>query len=85
MEFTLTMRFVAAKRERIEVSRAMREPLVDLACANAWVGRDADAKAAAAALLKAFPDFTVQGCAGVPSNDNPIRKAQFQGMSEGLR
>jgi len=34
--------------------------LVNLAAANAWTGRDADAKGAVAELLKLKPGFTVQ-------------------------
>ena len=60
-------------------------PLVDLAAANAWLGRDKEAKEAAAQLQKVYPGFTVQTVAGMHWSDDPTFNAQFQRMVEGLR
>jgi adenylate cyclase len=60
---------------------------IDLAAANAWLGRDTEAKAAVAELLKLKPGFTVQTWVGLAANfsDNPIFSQQIQRMVEGLR
>ncbi len=60
---------------------------IDLVAANAWLGRDAEAKAAIAELLKLKPGFTVQTWVGLAANfsDNPIFSQQIQRMVEGLR
>jgi adenylate cyclase len=60
-------------------------PLADLAGANAWLGRDKEAKEAAAQLQKVYPGFTVQTVAGVHWSDDPTFNAQYQRMIEGLR
>jgi len=60
-------------------------PLVDLAVANAWLGRDKEAKEAAAQLQKVYPGFTVQTWAGIHWSDDPTFNAQFQRIVEGLR
>ena len=60
-------------------------PLVDLAAANAWLGRDREAKEAAAQLQKVYPGFTVQTWAGHHFSDDPTFDAQFQRVLEGLR
>ena len=60
-------------------------PLVGLAAANAWAGRDKEAKDAAAQLQKAYPGFTVQTWAGIHWTDDPTFNAQNQRIVEGLR
>ena len=60
-------------------------PYVDLAAANAWVGRDKEAKDAAAQLEKVRPGFTVQTWAGVHWTDDPTFNEQYQRIVEGLR
>ena len=51
-------------------------PLVGLAAANAWAGRDKEAKEAAAQLQKVYPGFTVQAWAGIHWTDDPTFNAQ---------
>jgi hypothetical protein len=62
-------------------------PYVDIAAANAWLGRDAEAKAAIAELLKLWPDFTVQAYLGLRDkfSDNPTFSQQIERIVEGLR
>lgn len=59
----------------------------DLAFANAWLGRDAEAKAALANMLKLNPGFTVKAEIelGKRFSDNPIYNQQIARMAEGLR
>ena len=59
--------------------------LVDLAAANAWLGRDKEAKEAAAQLQKVYPGFTVQTWAGMHWSDDPTFNSQYQRIVEGLR
>ncbi len=59
--------------------------LVDLTAADAWAGRDKEAKEAAAQLQKAYPGFTVQTWAGIHYTDDPTFNAQYQRIVEGLR
>jgi adenylate cyclase len=62
-------------------------PYVDIAAANAWLGRDAEAKAAIAGLLKVYPGFTVQSYADIAARVtyNPTFAQQIQRIIEGLR
>ena len=62
-------------------------PYVDLAAASAWLGHDAEAKAAIAGLLKVYPGFTVQTFADVAARVtyNPTFADQIQRILEGLR
>ena len=62
-------------------------PYVDIAAANAWLGRDAEAKAAIAGLLKVYPGFTVQRYADIAARVtyNPTFAQQIQRIIEGLR
>ena len=60
-------------------------PLVGLAAANAWAGRDKEAKDAAAQLQKVYPGFTVQTWAGIHWTDDQTFNAQNQRIVEGLR
>ena len=62
-------------------------PLADLAVAYAWLGRDKEAKDAAAQLQKVYPGFTVQTWAGIHLHfsEDPTFKARFQLQVEGLR
>jgi class 3 adenylate cyclase/TolB-like protein/tetratricopeptide (TPR) repeat protein len=59
----------------------------DLAWANAWLGRDAEAKAALAKLLKLNPEFTCKAeiALGARFSDNPVYNQQIAHMTEGLR
>ena len=54
-------------------------PHVDLVFANAWLGRDADAKVAAANFLKLMPGYTVQSLieVGKKVSDNPVYNQQI--------
>ena len=56
-----------------------------LAAANAWAGRDKEAKDAAAQLQKVHPGFTVQTCGRNAPSDDPTYNAQYQRIIEGLR
>jgi adenylate cyclase len=58
---------------------------VDLAADYAWTGRDADARAAVAELLKLSPGYTVQKFANVKLTDNPTFNQEFQRIVDGLR
>jgi adenylate cyclase len=62
-------------------------PYVDIAAANAWLGRDAEANAAIAGLLKVYPGFTVQSYADIAARVtyNPTFAQQIQRIIEGLR
>jgi hypothetical protein len=60
-------------------------PLVFLASANAWAGRDKEAKGAAGQLQEVYPGFTVQSWAGIHWSDDPTFNAQHEHMVEGLR
>jgi adenylate cyclase len=62
-------------------------PYVDIAAANAWLGRNAEAKAAIAGLLKVYPGFTVQSYADIAARVtyNPTFAQQIQRIIEGLR
>jgi adenylate cyclase len=62
-------------------------PYVDLAAANAWLGHDAEAKAAIAGLLKVYPGVTVQSFADIAARltYNPTFAQQIQRILEGLR
>jgi tetratricopeptide (TPR) repeat protein len=60
--------------------------LVDLAAANAWAGRDRQARDAVARLQKARPGFTLQKLNAEDQwTDNPDFKAQWARIVEGLR
>jgi adenylate cyclase len=60
-------------------------PLVVLAAANAWAGRDEEAKEAAGQLQKVYPGFTVQTWSGIHWSDDPTFNTQNQRIIEGLR
>ncbi len=60
-------------------------PLLELAAANAWAGRDQEAKEAVAQLQKVYPGFTVQKYAGIHFSDDPTFNAQRARIVEGLR
>jgi TolB-like protein/class 3 adenylate cyclase/tetratricopeptide (TPR) repeat protein len=60
-------------------------PYALLASANAWAGRDKEAKNAAAQLQKVYPGFTVQTWAGIHYTDDPTFNAQYARIAEGLR
>ena len=60
---------------------------VDLAAANAWTGRDAEARVAIAELLKLKPGLTVQQWLhfAYGFSDNPTFRSQIDRIGEGLR
>jgi adenylate cyclase len=62
-------------------------PYIDLVAANAWLGREAEAKAALADLLKLNPRFTNKAFVtlGTYFSDNPVFAQQIARIAEGLR
>ena len=62
-------------------------PQLDVVLVNGWLGRDAEAKAASATLLKLYPGFTAKTMidAGKLFSDNPVYTQQIARMAEGLR
>jgi adenylate cyclase len=60
-------------------------PYAYLAAADAWAGRDKEAKEAAAQLQKVDPGFTQQTLARAHLSDDPTFNAQLQRVVEGLR
>jgi hypothetical protein len=58
----------------------------DLIAANAWLGRDAEAKSALADLLKLMPNMTAQAylAAAATYSDNTIFTQQIGRMVEGM-
>ena len=58
---------------------------IDLSAAYAWTGRDADARAAVADLLKLKPGYTVQQWATIKWTDNATFQREYQRIVEGLR
>jgi adenylate cyclase len=56
---------------------------VDLAAADAWAGRDKEAKEAVAQLQKVHPGFMLQSWAAY--SDDPTFKAELRRIGEGLR
>lgn len=60
-------------------------PLCDLAAANSWLGRDAEAKAAVASLLKLKPGFSVQQLTSLKLSDDLQFLREVQPIVEGLR
>ena len=58
---------------------------IDLAADYAWAGREADARAAVAELLKLSPGYTVQKFANIKLTDNPTFNREFQRIVDGLR
>jgi adenylate cyclase len=60
--------------------------LVNLAAANAWTGRDAEARAAVAGLLKLIPGFTVRQYVNIiKRSENPTYQREILRIGEGLR
>jgi hypothetical protein len=62
-------------------------PYADLIAANAWLGRDAEAKAAFADLLKLKSGFTAKMYIDVAAtfSDNRVFTEQIARMVEGMR
>ena len=60
-------------------------PYADLAAAYAWTGRDADARAAVAELLKLMPGYTVRKWLDAGVSDNPTFRSEYQRIVDGLR
>jgi tetratricopeptide (TPR) repeat protein len=58
---------------------------VDLAAANGWLGRVAEAKAAIDGLHKLMPGFTVQDWANINWSDDPQFQREYARIVEGLR
>jgi len=58
---------------------------VDLASAYAWLGRDAEARAAIGELLKLTPNYTVDRWEHAGFSNNPVFLAQYHRIVEGLR
>ena len=55
--------------------------------ANAWLGRDAEAKSAKVDLLKLMPGLTAKSYAAIAAtfSENPVFAEQIAVMAEGLR
>jgi adenylate cyclase len=72
-----------------EITKATNPSLwfsyLDLAAANGWLGRDTEAKAAAADLLRLRPDFNVSDWSKLKFSDNPQFQSEYQRIGEGLR
>ena len=60
-------------------------PYAYLAAANAWLGRDAEAKAAVAGLLKLNSGLTVQDWANFNWSDNSQFQREYARITDGLR
>ena len=60
-------------------------PWVDLIAAYGWLGREREAKAAIAGLLKLKPGFTVKSYANFNWSDNPTFLREYARVIEGLR
>ncbi|WP_018260711.1 adenylate/guanylate cyclase domain-containing protein [Methylobacterium sp. WSM2598] len=60
-------------------------PYIDLAAAYGWLGRQAEAKAAVAEVLKLMPGYTVQKWANAGWSDNPIFLEEYKYIIDGLR
>jgi adenylate cyclase len=58
---------------------------VDLIAADGWLGRDPEAKAAIAELLKLKPDFTVHAWANRKQSDDPTFNREYARITDGLR
>jgi tetratricopeptide (TPR) repeat protein len=72
-------------RKSIATNPSLWLAYIDLAAAYGWAGRDAEAKAAVAELLKLMPGFTVQKWANIRWSDNPTFLREYQRIVEGLR
>jgi adenylate cyclase len=59
-------------------------PYIDLAAAYGWMGRDAEARAAVAGLLKSRPGITAEDWANIKWSDNPTFLRENQGIVDGL-
>lgn len=60
-------------------------PLVGLAAANAWMGRESGAKDALAELNKVYPGFTVQAWEREPLLHDSASEQHWAMITEGLR
>jgi adenylate cyclase len=60
-------------------------PFIDLSASYAWLGRDKEAKEAAAQFQKLYPGFTVQTFLSWHWTDDPTFNAQYQRLAEGMR
>ena len=69
----------------VATNPALWMPHVDLAAADGWLGRDAEAKTAIAGLLKLRPGYTVQQWANEKWSNNPQFQREYVGIVEGLR
>jgi adenylate cyclase len=77
---------IASCDKAIAANPEIADTLVDLAAANAWAGRDKEAKDAVARLAKARPGFTLQKLWPEDQiTDNADFNAQFARIVEGLR
>jgi len=72
-------------KKSIATNAGLWTPYVDLAAANGWLGRDAEAKAAIAGLHKLMPGFTIQDWANINWSDNPQWRREYVRIAEGLR
>ncbi len=60
-------------------------PYIELAAANGWMGRPAEASAAVAELQKLKPSFTVQDYLALPHPVNAKWKSEDLRIVQGLR
>jgi adenylate cyclase len=71
--------------EKSIATRPYWQAYVDLAAAEGWLGRDAEAKAAIAEALKLRPGLTVQTWYSNRVSDDPAFRKEFERITEGLR
>ena len=76
---------INACQKSIASNPSLLFPYVELTAANSWLGRPAEARAAAAELQKLKPGFTVQDYLALPHPDNAKWESEDQRIVEGLR
>jgi tetratricopeptide (TPR) repeat protein len=71
--------------EKSVATRAYWPAYAELAAADGWLGRDAEAKAAIAEVLKLKPGLTVQTWANFKQSDDPTFQKEYARIVDGLR
>ena len=80
-------RAIAPCQQALAANPKLSQAHFDLAAAYGWLGREAEAKAELAEVLKAFPGTTVKGTISFSRNysDNPVFLQQIAREAEGWR